>query len=119
MQTRLILVRRTHGLTGGGVFRPFEEGNGSWAEMVGRAGRSLEKIAADHAGGTVVIATHNEVVKISLIVFGGVPLTLGFETAIFPASITEWMAESDPGAWPRPRWNLMRLNDSAHLPRDL
>lgn len=110
--------QRAHATAGGGPYRPFEEGNESWAELVARAGRSLETIAADHAGRTVVIVTHNEVVKISLIALGGVPLTPSFETAISPASITEWIADGDPGAWPRPRWTLMRLNDGAHLPRE-
>jgi broad specificity phosphatase PhoE len=114
----VIEFQKRHGIAGGGAYRPFEDGNESWAEMVARAGRALETIAAHHAGGTVVIATHNEVVKISLIALGNVPLTPGFETAISPAAITEWITDGDPAAWPRPRWTLMRLNDGAHLPRE-
>jgi broad specificity phosphatase PhoE len=110
--------QQAHGVAGGGVYRPFEDGNESWAEMVARAGRALETIAARHAGRTVVIATHNEVVKISLIALGGISLNPSFETAISPASITEWITDGDPSTWPRPRWTLMRLNDSAHLPRE-
>jgi broad specificity phosphatase PhoE len=101
MQTRLILVRY----------------GDSHHKMVARAGRALGTIAANHAGGTVVIATHNEVVKISRIALGNLPLAPGFETAISPAAITEWITDGDPAAWPRPRWTLMRLNDGAHLPR--
>jgi len=51
----------------------------------------------------VVIATHNEVVKISLIALGNIPLTPGFETAISPAAITDWTTDGDPAARPRPR----------------
>lgn len=111
----VIEFQQSHKLAGGGAYRPFEEGNESWVELVGRTGRALEQIAARHVGETVVIATHTEVVNSSLIVFGGVPLTPGFDVSVLPASITEWMTDGDPAAWPRPRWTLMRLNDSAHL----
>lgn len=102
--------RESHGLAGGGVYRPFERGNESWAEMVARAGAVLEEIAARHVGQTVVAVTHAEVVKISLIVFGGLPISLGFDVDIAPASMTVWSTEGDPEAWPRPRWRLEGLN---------
>jgi broad specificity phosphatase PhoE len=111
--------RRRSSLTGGGVFRPFERGNESWSELVGRAGRALEQIASRHAGDTVVVVTHAEVVKCSLIVFGGLPLAPGFDLAVAPTSITEWVTAGDPDAWPRPRWTLVRLNDTAHLSFEL
>jgi hypothetical protein len=60
---------------------------------------------------------HHETVKSSLIVFGGLPLSPGFDMSVAPASITEWTTTEDPASWPRPRWNLMRFNDCAHLPR--
>lgn len=107
--------QRDHALPGGGVYRPFEDGNESWSEMVGRTGRSLETIASRHAGKTVVAVAHNETVRSSLIVFGGLPLATGFDVAIAPTAITEWMTEGDPDAWPRPRWTLVRLNDSGHV----
>jgi probable phosphoglycerate mutase len=107
--------RRTGSLTGGGLFRPFERGNESWSELLSRTGRALEQIAADHAGQTVLIVAHAETVTSSLIVFGCLPLALGFDVQVAPASLTEWVGEGDPAAWPRPRWTLARLNDGAHL----
>lgn len=107
--------QREYRQLGGGVYRPFQHGNESWAEMVTRIGRSLEEIAARHVGQTVIIATHAEAVNSSLIILGGLPLTIGFDTVIAPTSITEWTTDGNPGDWPRPRWTLQRFNDSAHL----
>ena len=106
--------RPTSSLAGGGVYRPFERGNESWSELVGRSGRALEQIAARHAGQTVLSVAHAETVVSSLIVFGCLPLMLAFDVMVAPASITEWVTEGDPEAWPRPRWTLVRLNDSGH-----
>lgn len=100
---------------GGGVFRPFQHGNESWAEMVTRIGRSLEEIAARHADQTIIVATHGEAVNSSLIIFGGLPLSVGFDTVFAPTSITEWTNDGNLEDWPRSRWTLLRLNDSAHL----
>jgi hypothetical protein len=63
-----------------------------------------------------MMVAHAETVTSSLIVFGCLPLALGFDIQVAPASLTEWVAEGDPAAWPRPRWTLARLNDGAHLP---
>ncbi|MDQ4097297.1 MAG: histidine phosphatase family protein [Actinomycetota bacterium] len=111
--------QRAHRIAGGGVFRPFEDGNESWSELVGRTGRTLEELVARHAGETVVVVAHAETVSSSLIVFGGLPLAPGFDVKIAPASITEWSTNGDPDAWPRPRWTLVRLNDSAHTSWEL
>lgn len=107
--------RAEHSANGGGVFRPFEHGNESWSELVGRTGRTLEQIAARHVHETVVVVTHAETISSSLIVFGGLPLAPGFDMHIASTSITEWQTEGDPDAWPRPRWTLVRFNDNAHL----
>lgn len=110
---------RESSLAGGGVFRTFEQGNESWSELVGRTGRALEQIAARHAQETVLIVAHAETITSSFIVLGGLPLLLGFDLNVAPTSITEWTTEGDPEAWPRPRWTLVRLNDNAHVPREL
>jgi broad specificity phosphatase PhoE len=102
-------------LIGGGVYRPFEQGNESWSELVSRTGRALEEIAARHMHGTVLVVAHAETIQSSLIVFGALPLLLGFDMSIAPTSITEWSTTGDPESWPRPRWTLVRLNDSAHV----
>jgi broad specificity phosphatase PhoE len=107
--------QQTHRLPGGGVFRPFERGNESWSELVGRTGRALEQLAAQHVGQIVVVVAHAETIRSSLIIFGGLPLDPGFEMEVAPTSITEWFTEGDPDAWPRPRWTLVRFNDSAHI----
>jgi hypothetical protein len=67
----------------------------------------------------VIVVTHTEVVKSSLIVFGGLPLAPGFDLDVAPTSISEWVTAGDPDAWPRPRWALVRLNDIAHLSLEL
>jgi broad specificity phosphatase PhoE len=107
--------RRTSSLAEGGVYRPFEQGNESWSELVGRTGRTFEQLAARHAGQTILIVAHAETVASSLIVFGCLPLALSFDVTIAPTSITEWTTEGSPDAWPRPRWTLVRLNDSTDL----
>lgn len=106
--------QREKSLSGGGVYRPFEQGNESWSELVGRTGRALEQIAARHAQQTVVVVAHTETIKSSLIVFEALPLALSFDTNAAPTSITEWTTAGDPEAWPRARWTLERLNDHAH-----
>ena len=106
---------RENTVAGGGVFRPFERGNESWSELVGRTGRTLEEIVARHAGETIIVAAHSETVQSAFIVFGGLPLSPGFEMVVTNASITEWETKGNPGAWPRPGWVLVRFNDSAHL----
>jgi probable phosphoglycerate mutase len=100
---------------GGGVFRPFEAGNESWAELVGRAGRALWGIAQRHRAETAVVVTHTEVVNASLIVFGDLPLMPAFDVAVANTSITEWTTDGDPTDWPHARWTLVRFNDAAHL----
>jgi probable phosphoglycerate mutase len=104
-----------HNLPGGGVFRPFQAGNESWSELVTRVGRALEEIASRHANQTVLIVAHTETVNAAHIVFGNLSLSMGFDSLVSATSITEWITEGDPDAWPRPRWSLMRGNDTAHL----
>lgn len=106
--------QQAHSAVGGGVFRPFEHGTESWSELVVRTGRTFEQIAARHKQQTVLIVTHAETIASSFIVFGGLPLAPGFDMHAANASITEWATEGDPDAWPRPRWTLVRFNDSAH-----
>ncbi len=70
------VYQQEHSLAGG-VFRPFEHGNESWSELVGRTGRAMEQIAARHKQQTVVVVTHAETIASSFIVFGGLPLAPG------------------------------------------
>jgi broad specificity phosphatase PhoE len=107
-------LRRDHSVDGGGVFRPFERDNETWAELVTRVSRTLVDIALSHRGGTVVIVGHAETVAAS---FGGLGL-LGyyypFELAnVRNAAVTEWVTDDDPARFPPARWTLVRFNDAA------
>jgi broad specificity phosphatase PhoE len=108
-------VKRRHPSPGGGVYRPFEAGAETWAELVGRVGRALYSIAQRHRGGTAIIVAHTEVVEASLIVLGALPLMLPFDGRVANASITEWVTDGDPLVFPSPRWTLIRFNEAAHL----
>jgi 2,3-bisphosphoglycerate-dependent phosphoglycerate mutase len=100
---------------GGGVFRPFEAVSESWAEMVSRTGRALSGLAQKHQGETTLVVAHAEVVEISLIVFGSLPLARAFDVQVGNTSLTEWITDEDTFAWPPARWTLVRFNDTAHL----
>ncbi|GIG62643.1 phosphoglycerate mutase [Longispora fulva] len=107
-------LRRDHSVDGGGVFRPFERDNETWAELVTRVSRTLVDIAARHRGGTVLIVGHAETVAAS---FGGLGL-LGhyypFEVAnVRNAAVTEWVTDDDPAQFPPARWTLVRFNDAS------
>lgn len=101
--------QRRFGVTGGGVFRPFETGNEAWAELVLRVSRTLLELAARHRDETVIAVGHQETVEASLVTFGNQPLLRDFDVAIGPGTVTEWVADGDPTAWPPPRWTLCRL----------
>lgn len=102
-----------HGLDGGGVFRPFEEGNESWAELVVRTGKSIMDIVHRHRGHTVVLVGHSETVESSFHALADQPLYRAFDLKVAPASITEWFTDEDPTAMPPARWTLCRFNDAA------
>jgi probable phosphoglycerate mutase len=112
--------RRLHALSGGGVFRPYQQGEESWAEFVARVGATLAKISCDHVGERVAVITHDEVIDASFRVFGDLPLRSRIASRIPPTSITEWSTTDDPNAGGPPdyrfaRWSLDRFNDIAHL----
>ncbi len=74
---------RDSSLAGGGVFRPFQQGNESWSELVGRTGRTLEQITARHRHETVLVVAHAETTNASFIIFGGLPLSAMDLAALF------------------------------------
>jgi broad specificity phosphatase PhoE len=102
-----------HGLDGGGVFRPFQEGNESWADLVVRNGKSIMDIVHRHRGGTVVLVGHTETVNSSFHALAAQPLYRAFDLLVAPASITEWVTDGDPTAIPPARWTLCRFSDAA------
>ena len=112
--------QRVLGRPGGGVYRPFEEGNEAWAHLLARVGAALFEIAIANAGRTSVLVAHTETVQASLTALGELPIRRHFDVSIEDASITEWTTEGDPAgvgppAWSFPRWTLVQLDDAAHL----
>jgi probable phosphoglycerate mutase len=95
---------------GGGVFRPFETGNETWAEVVTRISRVVLDVAHEHRGGTVIFVAHAETVEVSFHVLGLLPLYRSFDLDVAPASLTEWVTGNDPTQWPPARWRLVRFN---------
>jgi probable phosphoglycerate mutase len=104
--------RVDHAVAGGGVFRPFEEGNESWAELVVRTGRAIMDIAHRHRGASTVLVGHSETVEASFHALAAQPLDRAFDLEVAPTSITEWATDGDPTGWPPPRWTLCRFNDA-------
>ena len=102
-----------HRIDGGGVFRPFEEANETWAELVLRVGRAIVDIADRHQGGSVVLVGHSETVESSFHALANQPLYRAFDLKVAPASITEWITDNDPVGWPPARWTLCRVSDVA------
>jgi len=102
-----------HSIEGGGVFRPFEAGNESWAEVVTRVGRAIMDIAHRHAGQTVVLVGHSETVNGSFHALAALPFYKSFDLAVAPASVTEWSTDEPPTAWPPARWTLRRFSELA------
>ena len=91
-------------------YTPLSPGGESLAEFHLRVGRTLTRLAIDHEGETVVIASHGGLIYASLVVFLSLP-RFGRQAELNPenASITEWARVSNG------RWRLVRYNDIAHL----
>ncbi len=100
-----------HGADGGGIYRPFQHGNETWAQMVTRTSQAIIDIADRHRGQTVVIVGHSETVEISFNAVGLLPVYRSFDLCVSPASVTEWSTNEDPTRWPSPRWILHRFDD--------
>ncbi|GAB3938064.1 hypothetical protein GCM10027614_17420 [Micromonospora vulcania] len=94
------------------MFRPFEKGNESWAELVVRVSRAIVEIAQRHQGSTIVLVGHSETVESGFHALAAQPLFRAFDMEVAPASITEWTTEDDTTRWPPARWTLRRFNDT-------
>jgi broad specificity phosphatase PhoE len=102
---------RDHDAPGGGVFRPFQHGNETPAELLTRVSRALVEIASRHRGTTVIVVAHAETVAASFTGLGLLGHWHPFGLAnVSNASITEWLTDDDPAAFPPPRWTLSRFN---------
>jgi len=89
--------------------RPFAPGGESWRGFLARVGRTLEALAARHAGETVVAATHAGFIVATLLDRLAIPRP-GTGAWLDPAhaGITEWRVRDG-------RWVLVSYNDTAHL----
>lgn len=90
-------------------------GGESVAGFLLRVGRTLHRVAVDHAGATVVVACHGGVVDGSMVCFLGLPLqrVADLDLRATNSAVTEWMVESEKD---KPlHWALRRYNDTAHL----
>ncbi|MEU5907362.1 histidine phosphatase family protein [Micromonospora sp. NPDC047527] len=104
--------RAEHATVGGGLFRPFEDGNESWAELVVRVSRAITEIAHRHRDSTVLLVGHTATVEGAFHALAAQPLHRPFDLAVAPASITEWTTDHDTGGWPPARWTLRRFGDT-------
>ncbi|WP_346105290.1 histidine phosphatase family protein [Nonomuraea maheshkhaliensis] len=98
------------GVEGGGLYRPFQRGNETWAEMVTRTSRTITELAHRHHGQSVVLVGHAETVEISFNALGLLPIYRSFDLTVAPGSVTEWSTGEDPSRWAPPRWTLRRFN---------
>lgn len=97
-------------------FRSLSPGGESWSGFVLRVAQALRRITRQHEGKTIVIVCHGGVVDSSFIYFFGlnslVTPTTGFYT--HNTSITHW--QHYQGSYDeRPRWRLLKYNDTFHL----
>ncbi len=95
-----------------GFYRPMAPGAESWALFSARVGGVLTRLAADHAGQTVVVACHGGVIENSFRALGHLSLSPQFLLRIENTSITEWERPAGTGDH---HWTLVRFNDAAHL----
>jgi len=91
--------------------RVFAPGGESWNSFHDRVHRTLERLARDHVGQTVVAVCHAGVIMASVRAIFGVPHP-GTGARLQPTNtgLTEW--EYDPSL---DRWTLHTFNESAHL----
>lgn len=94
-------------------YQPMAPGAESWAQFTVRVGAALSRLAAHHAGRTVVVACHGGVIESSFRTLGQLSLAPQFHLRIENTSITEW--EHPPADADDRRWTLVRFNDAAHL----
>jgi probable phosphoglycerate mutase len=75
--------------------------------MVSRVGTSLDRLADEHAGETIVVACHGGVVGCSFEALAGIRLN-SLVRYTENTAITEWLYDEHG-------WSLVRFNDAAHL----
>jgi broad specificity phosphatase PhoE len=91
--------------------RVFAPGGDSWNSFHERVHRTLERLARDHDGKTVVAVCHAGVIMASLRTIFGIPHP-GTGARLLPSNtgMTVWEHDSANG-----RWSLRTFNDASHL----
>jgi probable phosphoglycerate mutase len=91
--------------------RPFAPGGDSWNGFHERVGRTLERLARDHAGQTVVAVCHAGVIMSSVrLLLGIADLATSAHLRPTNTGLTEW--EHEPSI---DRWILRSYNEATHL----
>jgi probable phosphoglycerate mutase len=95
-----------------------DPGGESWNEMAARVGEAIDSLVDEHAGRTVVIASHGGTIVQAVVRFLNIDMStperrawLGAENA----SLTEFRWGPNPYGNPSLDWELVRYNDFAHL----
>lgn len=89
--------------------RPFSPGGESWNDFDGRVRGLLARVAADHAGETLLAVTHGGVIVVAMLTLLG--MADAAERAFLQPTftgITEFTCDAG-------RWRLERYNDASHL----
>jgi probable phosphoglycerate mutase len=100
-------------------FRAFAPGGENWPQFILRVATTLDRIAREHAGKTVVIVTHGGMIDGSFLAFfniGAVTQPPNVELYTHNTSISQWQRYVTDSGYPR--WRLARYNDDLHV-RDL
>src|SRR5258708_23565829 len=88
--------------------RPFAPGGETWLEFLARVGNTLDQIAKQYAGQSVVAVTHAGFIIASFLVLFDIPRPgTGTHLEPLPTSLTEWHFSSN-------RWSLIRFNEVCH-----
>ncbi len=109
------VARRWPAPDGDGVGRPITNAE-TWDEMHVRVGRTIDRLADQHRGETVLVACHGGVVAHAM--FDRLCIPPGHDGAWMVAtntSITEFVRDETLDDWRAGRWGVVRYNDTAHL----
>jgi probable phosphoglycerate mutase len=90
--------------------RPFAPGGDSWDSFHHRVGVTMDRLAADHAGRTVMAVCHSGVIAASLRVRFGAQPTGGPRLVPTNTGLTEWDFDDVTG-----NWTLRTYDDARHL----
>jgi probable phosphoglycerate mutase len=100
-------------------FRAFAPGGENWPQFILRVATTLDRIAREYAGKTVVIVTHGGVIDGAFLAFfnvGAISQPPNVELYTHNTSISQWQRHVTESGYPR--WRLARYNDDLHV-RDI